>query len=386
MDDIAVILVAAGRGERAGADLPKQYRDIAGKPLLWWTIQALRACEGLDPIQIVYNPEFEDRHRACVAGLDLPPPVAGGASRQASVLAGLEVLAGHGSECVMIHDAARPFVDETLVARLRAALLEGSAGAIPLVSLTDTVKRCRPGAVVETLDRTALGRAQTPQAFRYDEILRAHRAAADKALTDDAAVAEAAGLKVAVVAGDEGNMKVTTPTDFELAARRLGRCETRVGTGFDVHAFAPGDHVMLCGVKIPHEQALDGDSDADVGLHVLVNAMLGALGEGDLGVHFPVGDPAWKDRPSRDLVEVACELMDRNQARLIHADITLICQKPRLAKHQPAMRQMVAELLGVHPSRVNVKVTSTDGLGFTGRGEGIAGQAAVTLEMPVPWR
>jgi 2-C-methyl-D-erythritol 4-phosphate cytidylyltransferase/2-C-methyl-D-erythritol 2,4-cyclodiphosphate synthase len=385
MDDIAVILVAAGRGERAGAGLPKQYRDIAGKPLLRWTVDALQKCDGLGAIQIVINPEFDQLHAEVVAGLDLPAPVAGGATRQASVLAGLEALAEAAPRHVMIHDAARLFVGPELIARLRDALAEANDGAIPVLSMTDTIKQCWDGTVVETVDRTTLYRAQTPQAFRYDAILAAHRAAAGTDLTDDAAVAERAGLKVAAVAGDEGNIKVTTAEDFDHANARLEQRETRVGTGFDVHAFAPGDHVMLCGVRIEHEQTLGGDSDADVGLHVLVDAMLGALGEGDLGVHFPVGDPTWKGRASSDLVAVACGLMRRHRARLVHADITLICQKPRLARHQPAMNQKVAELLGVDPGRVNVKVTSTDGLGFTGRGEGIAGQAAVTVEVPAPW-
>lgn len=385
MDAIPVILVAAGRGERAGAGLPKQYRPVCGKPLLWWTLRSLMACEGLGPIQIVINPDFADLHEEVVAEFDLPSPVSGGATRQESVLAGLEALESGNTRHVMIHDAARPFVGNDMILRLQESLGEGNAGAIPVVAMTDTVKRCDGGIIIETLDRSALARAQTPQAFRYDAILAAHRAAAGTELTDDAAVAEANGLRVAAVAGDEGNIKVTTAEDFDLAAKRLGRTETRVGTGLDVHAFAPGDHVMLCGVRIEHDATLDGDSDADVGLHVLVDAMLGAMGAGDLGVHFPVGDPAWKGRASSDLVAVACDLMRERHARLIHADITLICQKPRLARHQSAMKQRVAELLGVGPSRVNIKVTSTDGLGFTGRGEGIAGQAAVTLELPVPW-
>jgi 2-C-methyl-D-erythritol 4-phosphate cytidylyltransferase/2-C-methyl-D-erythritol 2,4-cyclodiphosphate synthase len=385
MDDIPVILVAAGRGERAGAGLPKQYRSICGKPLLWWTLRSLMACEGVGPIQIVINPEFRELHENVVAEFDLPSPVAGGATRQASVLAGLEALGSGDIEHVMIHDAARPFVGKDLARRLRESLGEGNDGAIPVVAMTDTVKRCHEGLVIETLDRSTLARAQTPQAFRFEAILAAHRAVRGTELTDDAAVAEAAGLTVAAVAGDEGNSKVTTTEDFDMATKRLGKTETRVGTGLDVHAFAPGDHVMLCGIRIEHDATLDGDSDADVGLHVLVDAMLGAMGAGDLGVHFPVGDPAWKGRASSDLVAVACDLMSERQARMIHADITLICQKPRLARHQPAMKQKVAELLDVDPSRVNIKVTSTDGLGFTGRGEGIAGQAAVTLEMPVPW-
>ncbi|MBT7613775.1 MAG: 2-C-methyl-D-erythritol 2,4-cyclodiphosphate synthase, partial [Rhodospirillaceae bacterium] len=256
---------------------------------------------------------------------------------------------------------------------------------IPLLPVTDTVKRTDAGIITETLDRSALGLAQTPQAFVFQALLEAHEAASGQELTDDAAVAEAAGIMIHTVAGDPGNMKVTMADDLDAAARRLGREETRTGTGLDVHAFAPGDHVMLCGIRIEHDQTLDGDSDADVGLHVLVDAMLGAMSEGDLGTHFPVGDPAWKGRASSDLVAVACDLMDKHQARLIHADITLICEKPRLARYQSAMKVRIAELLGVDATRVNIKVTSTDGLGFAGRGEGIAGQAVVTIAMPVPW-
>jgi len=382
MQDTAVVIVAAGRGERAGGGLPKQYRELAGRPLLAWTLAPFLAHPRIGRVQAVIDPAHRSLFDAATAGLGLPEPVAGGADRQGSVLEGLEALSATAPRHVMIHDAARPFVTAPLLDRLLAALDGGTAAAIPTLPLSDTIKRCRDGTVVETLDRTTLARAQTPQSFRFEAILAAHRAARGHALTDDAAVAEVAGLAVAAVEGDTGNIKITTADDLAEAERRLGQREMRVGTGFDVHAFCPGDHVMLCGVAIPHDRGLAGDSDADVGLHVLVDALLGALGEGDLGRHFPPGDPAWKGRASADLVAVAVALMEARRARLVHADLTIICERPRLARHQPAMRAKVAALLGVPESRVNVKVTSTDGLGFTGRGEGIAGQAAVTLEVP----
>lgn len=382
MNDTAVVIVAAGKGERAGGGLPKQYRPVAGRPLLAWTLQPFLDHPRVGAIQLVIDPAHAESCAAVIAHLDLVAPVGGGSDRQGSVLAGLEALVPHGPDKVMIHDAARPFVGSGLIDRLLARIDAGAEAAIPTLPLTDTVKRCRDGMIVGTLDRSELGRAQTPQTFRFASILAAHRQSAGASLTDDAAVAEAAGIAVAAVDGEEGNIKITHPDDFAEAERRVGRFEMRVGSGFDVHAFCPGDHVMLCGVAIPHEAGLAGDSDADVGLHVLVDAMLGALGEGDLGRHFPPGDPRWKGRASSDLVAVAMELMRARGARLVHADLTLICERPRLARHQPAMRANVARLLGVTEGRVNVKVTSTDGLGFTGRGEGIAGQATVTMEVP----
>lgn len=384
MLQIAAVVLAAGRGERAGGAAPKQYRPVAGRPLLSWTLRNLLALDDVGPVQVVHDPAHRDRYDVAVEEFDLLPPVSGGATRQDSALRGLEALAAHDPRHVMVHDAARPFVSSNLVGRLRAALDKGAEGVIPVLPVTDTVKRRRGEVVAGTLDRRDLALAQTPQAFRYASLLSAHRACAGRDLTDDAAVAEAAGLTVATVAGDIGNMKATTAGDLADAESRLEAREVRVGTAFDVHAFAKGDHVTLCGVRIPHGRTLDGDTDADVGLHVLVDAMLGAMGEGDLGVHFPVGDPMWKDRPSSSLVAVAIERMKARRARLVNADITLICQRPRLALHLPAMKAETAALLGVHPARVNIKATSTDGLGFAGRGEGVAGQAAVTVSMPAP--
>ncbi|MBC6439387.1 MAG: 2-C-methyl-D-erythritol 4-phosphate cytidylyltransferase [Rhodospirillales bacterium] len=382
MQQIAAVIVAAGRGERAGGGTPKQYRKIAGAPLLTWTLRRLAAIDGVGPIQIVIDPDHRALYERATRSFDLLPACPGGTTRQGSVLRGLEALAAHDPGWVMVHDAARPFVTSALVERLRDALATGADGVIPVLPVTDTLKRCPDGIIAATLDRSEFGLAQTPQAFGFAALLEAHHKVQGNELTDDAAVAEAAGMAVHTVPGDTGNVKVTMADDLDAATARLEHIETRTGTGFDVHAFAEGDNVMLCGIRIPHDQTLSGDTDADVGLHVLVDAMLGAMGEGDLGVHFPVGSAEWKGRPSSDMVAVAVGLMQQRHARLVHADITLIAQKPRLAKHQTAMKARVAELLGVAPSRVNIKVTSTDGLGFAGRSEGIAGQAAVTIAMP----
>ncbi len=388
MDEIAVVVAAGGRGSRAGGGLPKQYRPLAGRPLLAWTLESLAAAGGLGPLQVVCAPERQDICAAALAGRDLPVPVAGGESRQRSVLCGLRALASSPPRHVMIHDAARPFVAPTLIARLRQALAQGAVAAIPVLPVADALKRCRGGKAVASLERHGVARAQTPQAFDFAAILAAHERHAGSDLDDDAAIAAAAGMEVHTVAGDEDNLKITTAADLRRAALRLewpkrGEMhEMRVGTGFDVHAFAPGDHVMLCGVRIAHHAGLAGHSDADVGLHALVDAMLGALGEGDLGRLAPPGDPAWRGRDSADLLSAAGNIAARRRARLVHADITLICQRPRLAPHQDAMRARVAGLLAVERSRVNVKATSSDGLGFTGRGEGIAAQAAVTMAIP----
>jgi 2-C-methyl-D-erythritol 4-phosphate cytidylyltransferase/2-C-methyl-D-erythritol 2,4-cyclodiphosphate synthase len=261
--------------------------------------------------------------------------------------------------------------------------LDGADGALPGIPVADTLKRCADGHVLETVPRDGLWQAQTPQGFRFQAILDAHRRTAGRTFTDDCAVAEAAGIDVRMVAGSQANFKITTAEDLARARDLLAGREVRTGQGFDTHAFTDGDHVTLCGIEVPHDRGLAGNTDADVGLHVLVDAMFGALGVGDLGTHFPPSDTIWHGRPSSDLVEVAVAMMRERGARLVNADVTLICERPRLARHQPAMRQRIAEWLGVAPQRINVKVTSTDGLGMTGRGEGIAGMAVVSLDLPV---
>ncbi len=384
MNTFAAVVVAAGQGRRAGGPVPKQYRPFEGRPLIWWSLSSLAACERIGPILAVIDPRHRSLHEEAVAGLDLLPPVNGGATRQESVLRGLQALHRHDPDFVFIHDAARPFVSSRLVGDLIRVLEERNYGVIPVIGITDTVKFWSDGRVTGTADRNRLVCAQTPQAFPYGGILMAHEAARAETFTDDAAVAEAHGMTVGTVEGDASNIKVTREEDFAMAREFAEPLETSAGSGYDAHAFIAGDHVMLCGVRIDHDRTLEGDSDGDAGLHALVDAILGALGEGDLGHHFPVGDGTWRGRPSGDLVKVALAIMARHRATLLHADITLICQKPRLAPHQAAMKEAVAGLLRIGSSRVNIKVTSTDGLGFIGRNEGIAACATVTIRRPPP--
>jgi len=377
-------VVAAGRGTRLGAELPKQYLSVAGQPLLRHSLTTLAAHAGIDRVRVVYNSADTEHYARASAGLDLLPPVAGGAARQDSVRLGLESLAEFSPERVLIHDGARPFVDWGTIDRVLEALADAPA-AVPALKLADTIKRADDGHVLETVDRAQLWRAQTPQGFRYREILAAHRAAKGMDLPDDAAVAERAGLAVRLVAGSEGNVKVTTPEDLARAERwataRLG--DVRTGQGFDVHAFGPGDHVWLCGIKVPHTNGLVGHSDADCGLHALTDAILGALGAGDIGVHFPPSDPQWRGAPSHRFLRHAADLVVKAGGSIAHVDVTLICESPKVGPHRAAMVARIAEILGLDPKRVSVKATTTEGLGFTGRGEGIAAQAVATLRLPL---
>ncbi|MGB8182416.1 MAG: bifunctional 2-C-methyl-D-erythritol 4-phosphate cytidylyltransferase/2-C-methyl-D-erythritol 2,4-cyclodiphosphate synthase [Stellaceae bacterium] len=378
------LVVAAGRGTRLGAELPKQYLSVAGQPLLRHSLTTLAAHAGIDRVRVVYNSADTEHYARASAGLDLLPPVAGGAARQDSVRLGLESLAEFSPERVLIHDGARPFVDWGTIDRVLEALADAPA-AVPALKLADTIKRADDGQVLETVDRAQLWRAQTPQGFRYREILAAHRAAKGMDLPDDAAVAERAGLAVRLVAGSEGNVKVTTPEDLARAERwataRLG--DVRTGQGFDVHAFGPGDHVWLCGIKVPHTNGLVGHSDADCGLHALTDAILGALGAGDIGVHFPPSDPQWRGAPSHRFLRHAADLVVKAGGSIAHVDVTLICESPKIGPHRAAMVARIAEILGLDPKRVSVKATTTERLGFTGRGEGIAAQAVATLRLPL---
>lgn len=395
----AALIVAAGRGERFGADRPKQYLTLAGQPILRRSVLAFLAHPRVDLVQVVYQPLDDDLYRAAIADLALPEPVAGGATRQDSCRLGLEALAARPPaqrpHKVLIHDAARPLVDAMTIARVIDALDAGPA-AIAGVPVVDTLKRSEAGLSAGTVDRTGLWRAQTPQGFHLDAILAAHRAAAGASLTDDAAVAEQAGLPVALVLGNPDNIKVTQTSDLERAARLLaGRGElsavaplerladVRTGTGFDVHRFVPGDKVILCGVEIPHDHRLDGHSDADVGLHALTDAILGALCAGDIGSHFPPSDPQWAGADSALFLRHAVGLVSEAGGRIAHADVTLICERPKIGPHRTAMRARLAELLAVAIERVSVKATTTERLGFTGRQEGIAAQAAVTVRLPL---
>ena len=382
MNQTIALVVAAGRGHRIGGETPKQYRAVAGLPLLRHSTSTLARHPAIDAVRVVIHPDDRSLYDGAVVGLGLLDPVDGGPARQDSVRLGLESLAAEPPDRVLIHDAARPAVDRRLIDRVIAAL-DATPGAIPALPVSDSLKRANGDRrVTGAVDREGLWRAQTPQGFRYADLLEAHRAAAGRAFTDDAAVAEAAGLAVGLVDGSADNIKVTTEADFARAERLLGGLvETRVGMGFDVHAFEPGDHVVLCGVRIAHEAGLAGHSDADAGLHALVDAVLGALGAGDIGAHFPPSDPAWKDADSGRFAAHVRQMIANADGEIANLDVTLACEAPRLAPHRAAMIARVAELFGAPASRVSVKATTTERLGFLGRGEGIAALAVATLRL-----
>ncbi len=384
MRKVTALIVAAGRGSRFGGPLPKQYALLAGQPVLRRTIAAFHAA-GIGRVQVVIGPGDDAHYAAATDGLDLPAPIQGGASRQQSVLNGLEALAGNPPDLVAIHDAARPFVRAAEIeACLAAASVEGIDGAVLGIPLADTLKRVGDGnAVTETVPRRDLWRAQTPQVFRFAPLLAAHRAAAPlaaaeaTALTDDAAVAERAGLKVVMVAGSEDNRKITTAED--LLSTRM---ETRTALGFDVHGFGPGTAVMLGGVAVPHSQALAGHSDADVALHALTDAVLGTIGAGDIGKHFPPSDPQWRGASSDRFLRHAVDLVTARGGRIVHLDVTIVCEAPKVGPHRDAIVRSIARIADIAPDRVSVKATTTEGLGFTGRREGVAAQALATVELP----
>ena len=377
----AALIVAAGRGYRLGGALPKQYLPLAGRPVLRHSLETFIRHPAIDAVRVVIHRDDLELYEQAARGLDLLPPVEGGATRQDSVRLGLESLGEVKPARVLIHDAARPFADAGLIQRMVDALA-ATPGAIPALPVADTIKRGVEGLIVETVDRHALWRAQTPQAFRYTEILAAHRAAAGRDLTDDAAVAEAAGLAVGLVQGAEENFKVTTEADLSRAERLLApAADIRCGNGYDVHRFGPGSQVMLCGIAVPHDQGLEGHSDADVGLHALTDAILGAIGAGDIGQHFPPSDPRWRGADSSRFLAHAASLLAERGGRLLSLDVTLICERPKVGPHRAAMVARIAEILGLEPSRVSVKATTTEGLGFTGRREGIAAQATATVAL-----
>ena len=383
MSTCIALVVAAGRGTRLGGERPKQYRPLGGQALLRHSVERLAAHSRIDRVRVVYHPADQALYDDAVTGLDLLPPVPGGVARQDSARLGLESLESFTPSRVLIHDAARPFIDDIVIDRVLDAL-DGAPGAVPALPVADTVKRGENGVVTGTLDRAGLWRVQTPQGFDYRAILAAHRAVAGMELTDDAAVAERAGLTVRLVEGAESNFKVTTTNDFARAEKLAGpgTGDYRSGQGFDVHAFGPGDHVWLCGLKIPHSHGLVGHSDADVGLHALTDAILGALGAGDIGMHFPPSDPKWRGAPSHLFLRHAADLVAQAGGRVVHVDVTLICEVPRIGPHREPMVANLAQILGLPPGRVSVKATTTEKLGFLGRNEGMAAQAIATLQLP----
>jgi 2-C-methyl-D-erythritol 4-phosphate cytidylyltransferase/2-C-methyl-D-erythritol 2,4-cyclodiphosphate synthase len=370
----AGIIVAGGRGTRFGG-APKQWRELGGLSLASLSAKALSRA-GVTRLVLVHHPA-DASEVAKVPGVSL---ALGGATRSESVRAGLEALEADPPDLVLVHDAARPCLSADLVARVLAAL-EHSEAAAPAVPVTDALWHGRD-SVEGTQPRDNLWRAQTPQGFRFDRLLAAHRAHPGGAL-DDVEVARAAGLSVAIVRGDEDNIKVTHPDDLARAARILeSRMDVRTGNGYDVHAFGPGDHVMLCGVRVPHDHGVVAHSDGDVGLHALTDAILGALAQGDIGQHFPPSDPQWKGAASHLFLRHARDLADRVGYRITNVDVTLVCEAPKVGPHAGAMRLAIAEALGATPDRVSVKATTSERLGFTGRREGIAALATATLVRP----
>jgi len=381
MAETVALIVAAGRGERAGGGVPKQFRMLAGKPVLRWTIEAFRGHPQVDAVQAVIHGDDRESYEAAAAGLGLVPPIIGGATRADSVRNGLNAL-GPPPRRVLIHDGARPLVSSALISRVISALDSADAAA-PLLPVADTLRR-RTADGYEAVPRNDLLRAQTPQGFRFDKIWDAHRRFAGEAVTDDLALAERANLTIAAVAGEETNIKLTTADDF-IAAEKLALSsllDVRTGTGFDAHRFGPGDHVWLCGVKVAHSATLVGHSDADVGLHALTDAILGALGAADIGAHFPPSDERWRGAPSHLFLEHAAALVRERGGFISHVDVTLICERPKVGPHREIMRARLAEILRIDIGRVSVKATTSDGLGFTGRSEGIAAQAVATIRLP----
>jgi 2-C-methyl-D-erythritol 4-phosphate cytidylyltransferase / 2-C-methyl-D-erythritol 2,4-cyclodiphosphate synthase len=376
------LVVASGRGERFGGALPKQYQHLAGRPVLRHCLKIFADHPRIDAVRAVIHPGDGALYDDAARGLALLEPAHGGATRQDSVRLGLESLATEPPDRVLIHDGVRALLDHALIDRVLDGL-EEHAAVLPALPVTDTLKRVDDHTVAGTVDRAGLYRAQTPQGFHYAPILAAHRAFAGQSMTDDCALAEAAGLRVAVVAGAEGNLKITEPADLLRAEQILAAgLRPRTGMGFDVHRLGPGEGMVLMGVRLPGPWCLIGHSDADVGLHALTDALLGALGAGDIGSHFPPSEQRWKGADSALFLCHARDLVAAAGGMIEHVDATLICERPKIGPHRPAMVARVAELLQVAPARVSIKATTTERLGFAGRGEGIAAQAIATVCLP----
>lgn len=375
----AALIVAAGRGTRAGGEIPKQWQTLGGRRVIDWTLGVFRSHPDISQIVVVLHPDDME----LLPDADLLR-VEGGATRSASVRAGLEALVDHAPDTVLIHDAARATLPDHLITRILSMLSDVDAVA-PGVPVSDALWSSTAEGAPEvdgTVDRTKLWRAQTPQSFKFTAILDAHRAHGEDA-ADDVEVARRAGIEVKICEGDPDNLKITTPNDFTRAERilkeRQGGMDIRVGNGFDVHRFGPGDHVTLCGIQVPHNRALQGHSDADVGLHTITDAIYGALAEGDIGTHFPPSDPQWKGAASDTFLRHAVQLAGQRGFQISNVDLTFMCEMPKIGPVAEAMRARVGEIMGLDVDRISVKATTTERLGFTGRGEGIAATATVTL-------
>ncbi|WP_284176644.1 bifunctional 2-C-methyl-D-erythritol 4-phosphate cytidylyltransferase/2-C-methyl-D-erythritol 2,4-cyclodiphosphate synthase [Frigidibacter sp. SD6-1] len=371
-ETLAIIITAAGRGTRAGGEAPKQWRTVAGKPVLAHTLAAF---EGLGRILLTLHPDDMLRGLELTGGR--ATLIAGGETRAASVRNALEVLEGSLVTRVLIHDGARPFPSRRMLQDVISAL-DRSDGAAPALAVSDALWRGTAGLVTGLQPRDGLFRAQTPQGFRFPAILQAHRAHPGGA-ADDVEVALAHGLSIAIVEGEDDNFKITYPADFVRAERKVAPMDVRLGNGYDVHAFTAGDHVWLCGVKVPHDRALLGHSDADVAMHALTDAIYGALAEGDIGRHFPPSDPQWKGAASEIFLAHAGRLAGERGYRIANADVTIVCERPKIGPHAAAMQERLAAILGVEAGRISVKATTSERLGFTGREEGIAALATATL-------
>ena len=382
----AVIIVAAGRGHRFGGDMPKQYRTVGGRMILARTMGAFCAHPAVSTVRAVIHPDDMPLYKCAAAGLPVAEPVFGGKTRQDSVRLGLESLKDESPDIVLIHDGARPFVDFGVINRVIAEVREHQ-GAIPALPVVDTIKagETKDGKtlITKTVDRAGLYRVQTPQGFPYAKILTAHEAVKGQELTDDACVAELAAISVVLTKGSEDNFKITTQADLDRAEILLNGKgdDIRTATGFDVHKFSDGSFVTLCGVQVPHDFGLEGHSDADVGLHALTDALLGAIGSGDIGLHFPPSDMKWKGADSTLFLKYAVDLVRGLGGQILNADVTFICERPKIGAHRLAMIEKLAELLGISSSKVSIKATTTEKLGFTGRKEGIAAQACVTVKL-----
>ncbi|WP_373504809.1 bifunctional 2-C-methyl-D-erythritol 4-phosphate cytidylyltransferase/2-C-methyl-D-erythritol 2,4-cyclodiphosphate synthase [Aestuariivirga sp.] len=387
---VAAVIVAGGSGLRAGGEKPKQYQLIGGRPVIWWTCKAFLDHPGVSHVQPVIGEGHEDMFSAAIDGLEMPLPVIGGSTRQDSCRIGVEAVERHGPTKILIHDAARPFVSSDLISHV-IAWLERYPAVIPGMPVAETLKFAPGGIVSRTVDRASIWTAQTPQGFIYDKILGAHRKAQIEAtanLTDDASVAEHAGIAISMIPGRHENKKLTTAEDIEIADRdMMGRQlenlpDIRVGQGIDIHPFDEGDAVILCGVAIPYSARLKGHSDADAAMHALTDAILGTIGEGDIGTHFPPSDPQWKGAPSRIFLAKAVELLEARRGLIANADITILAEAPKISPHVTAMKDVLSPLLHLAPERIAIKATTMEKLGAIGRKEGIMAFATVTVRLP----
>lgn len=380
---VTAIIVAAGNGTRFGGTRPKQYEDLAGEPVIRRTMNRFIGHPAISEVLAVISPGHQDYYLEACGDLEAASPVDGGADRQSSVFAGLQALGDNPPSHVLVHDAARPLVSDLVISHVIDGLLRNDA-VLPVIAVADSLKRSENGRVTQALEREGVVIAQTPQGFAYSSICQAHEAHLGQSMSDDTAVAASFGLAIATVPGAVENLKLTTPGDMKRALAYLGAASMRVvcGTGFDVHSFADDRPLILCGCDIPHERGLAGHSDADVGLHAITDAIFGALADGDIGSHFPPSDAQWKDASSDQFLLHAVNLVRARGGEINHLDLTLICEQPKIGPHRDRMRQKISDIAGLAIDRISVKATTTERLGFTGRGEGIAAQAIATLEWP----